>query len=101
MAKDEDYNVKLAIGTVVMNRIDSAWFPNDLEGVLSEQQQFPCGELYDSDSLAAAHAVISGERALEYDAVYIRALDASEQCSDEYVIDIIGNYAFYSQLEYI
>ena len=41
--KNEDYSAKLALG----------------REVLREQQQFPAGTRYDSESLRAAHAVIA------------------------------------------
>ena len=59
LGRNESYETKLALGSVVMNREDSGWFPNDLNGVLSQQQQFPAGTRYDSESLRAAHAVIA------------------------------------------
>ena len=59
LGRGESYETLLDLGTVVMNRVDSGWFPNDLNGVLSQQQQFPAGTRYDSESLRAAHAVIA------------------------------------------
>ena len=64
LGKDESYETKLAIGTVVMNRVENPWFGDTLGEVLEEQQQFPAGSRYDAESLQAAHAVLAGERAL-------------------------------------
>ena len=44
LGRSESYETKLALGTVVMNRVENAWFGNTLDDVLTEQQQFPSGE---------------------------------------------------------
>ena len=94
LARNESYETKLAIGTVAMNRVASAWFDDSLAGVLCEQHQFPVGSRYDAESLDAAHAVLSGRRALGADALYYRALDASEPW-DAAPVRTVGGYAFY------
>lgn len=96
LGKDESYETKLAIGTVVMNRVDNPWFAGTLGGVLEEQQQFPAGSRYDADSLKAAHAVLSGARTLSASALYIQALDAAEPWDAEALVDQRGGYVFYS-----
>ena len=97
LGKDESYAAKLALGTVVMNRVENPWFPADLGGVLSEQQQFPAGSRYDSDSLRAAHAVLSGERSLPGSALYYQAADASLVWGEANRVGSVGNYNFYSE----
>lgn len=94
LARDESYDTKLAIGTVAMNRVQSVWFDDTLEGVLEEQHQFPMGSRYDAESLAAAHDVRSGRRALSDDALYYQSLKASAPRTDE-PIAVVGGYAFY------
>ena len=96
LGKNESYETKLALGSVVMNRVDNPWFEDDLGGVLTEQQQFPSGERYDDESLQAAHAVLSGKRTLRSDAVYYRAADASVQWGEEGCVATVGNYSFYN-----
>ena len=96
LGKNESYKTKLALGTVVMNRVENPWFEDDLGGVLREQQQFPSGERYDEDSLKAAHAVLSGKRTLRSDAVYYRAADASVQWGEEGRVATVGGYNFYN-----
>lgn len=96
LGKDENYQTKLALGTVVMNRVENAWFANTLDGVLEEQQQFPAGRRYDSDSLKAAHAVLSGARALDASALYYQSLDAAESWGNQNLVDTVGGYGFYS-----
>lgn len=96
LGKTEDYETKLALGTVVMNRVENAWFANTLGEVLEEQQQFPAGERYDDESLQAAHEVLSGRRTLAANALYYQPLNASEPWSSEMMVKVVGNYAFYS-----
>ena len=97
LCKTESYETKLAIGTVVMNRVENPWFADNLGGVLSEQQQFPAGSRSDSDSLRAAHAVLSGARSLPASALYYQAADASLSWGAENRIERIGGYNFYSE----
>lgn len=96
LAADEPYETKLAIGTVVMNRVDSPWYPSTLGEVLAQQQQFPCGARYDEESLAAAHEVISGQRTLSPDAIAYQAKDASAPRGDENKCAESGGYNFYN-----
>ena len=96
LGKNESYETKLALGTVVMNRVDNPWFEDELGGVLRQQQQFPSGERYDEESLKAAHAVLSGKRTLSSDAVYYRAADASAQWGEEGRVATVGSYSFYN-----
>ena len=96
IAGNEDYDTMLAVGTVIMNRVDSPWYPNTLDGVLTQQQQFPCGTRYDADSLAAAHEVLAGERTLTADAIAFQAKDASAPRGDADKCGESGNYNFYT-----
>lgn len=74
LGKTESYETKLAIGSVVMNRVDSKWFADSIPEVLDDPQQFPCGERYDEDSLKAAHSVISGTRVLDHALLYYESV---------------------------
>ena len=94
LARNDSYDAKLAIGTVAMNRLDSVWFADDLGDVLNEQHQFPIGSRYDAESLRAAHAVLSGRRALGPEALYYQSLAASQPRSDA-PLAVVGGYAFY------
>ena len=94
LARNDSYETKLAIGTVAMNRVDSVWFEDTLAGVLNEQHQFPIGSRYDAESLRAAHAVLSGRRALSPDALYYQSLAASQPRADA-PLATVGGYAFY------
>ena len=95
LARDASYDAKLAIGTVAMNRMDSVWFDDTLDGVLNEQHQFPIGSRYDSESLAAAHEVLSGRRTLAADALYYQSPAASQPRSDRPVAEV-GGFRFYN-----
>ena len=96
LGKNESYQTKLALGSVVMNRVASPWFADDLGDVLRDQQQFPAGSRYDDDSLRAAHDLISGKRTLDESALYYQAADASNPWGDAWRIASVGNYHFYS-----
>ena len=96
IAGDQDYETQLAIGTVIMNRVDSPWYPSTLEGVLSQQQQFPCGTRYDEEALAAAHEVLTGERSLDESVIAYQAKDASAPRDAEDVVAESGNFNFFN-----
>ena len=93
--KNEDYSAKLALGREVMRRVDDPWYPATLGEVLREQQQFPAGRRYDDDSLRAAHAVLSGKRTLNTDALYYQAADAPNAWAETTLCRRVGNYNFY------
>ena len=88
LARDASYDAKLAIGTVAMNRRDSVWFDDTLDGVLNEQHQFPIGSRYDAQSLAAAHEVLSGRRTLDADALYYQSPAASRPRDDSPIAEV-------------
>lgn len=94
LARNASYEAKLAIGTVAMNRMDSVWFDDTLDGVLNEQHQFPIGSRYDADSLSAAHEVLSGRRTLAHDALYYQSPSASQPRTDE-PLAMVEGFTFY------
>ena len=69
LGKGESYETLLDLGTVVMNRVDSPWYPDTLKDVLAQKHQFPAGQRYDDESLRAAHDVVTGRRTLSPDMV--------------------------------
>ena len=97
LGKAESYETKLALGTVVMNRVENAWFEDSLGDVLDDQQQFPAGSRYDDESLRAAHAVLSGERSLPGDALYYQSADATRPWGEANRVKCVGGYGFYSE----
>jgi len=96
LGRHESYETKLALGSVVLNRVENPWFSSDLGEVLRQQQQFPAGTRYDDDSLRAAHEVLAGKRVLDESALYYQAADASMPWSDTYRVASLGGYHFYS-----
>ena len=97
LGKGESYETKLALGSVVMNRVENNWFADTLGDVLNDQQQFPAGNRYDDASLQAAHEVLSGKRTLSDEALYYQAVDASAPWGEDFRVDSEGNYNFYSR----
>lgn len=96
LARNESYETKIAIGSVVMNRLENPWFGETLREVLNEQHQFPIGNRYDADSLSAAHDVLAGRRNLSADALYYQASDASTPWNLK-VVKTVGGYRFYAE----
>ena len=94
LGKGESYETLLDLGTVVMNRVDSPWYPDSVLGVLRQPHQFACGTLYDEASYRAARAVMMGRRTLPASAVNYRALDASAPAEGGDVVKVSGNYEF-------
>lgn len=94
LGRNESYETKLALGSVVMNRVDSPLFADTLGDVLADQQQFPAGKRYDDESLQAAHDLISGARALDGSALYYRGASAE---ADGAAVATLGSYSFYSE----
>jgi len=66
----------LAIGTVVLNRVESEKYPDSIMGVISQRKQFHGfqSRLYkkvpDSASMQAAESILSGYRSFGKDVVY-------------------------------
>jgi len=94
LGKGESYETLLDLGTVVMNRVDSPWYPDTVLAVLRQPHQFACGTLYDEPSYQAARAVMMGRRTLPAEAVVFRALDASAPAEGGEVVRVSGNYEF-------
>ena len=97
LGRNESYETKLALGTVVMNRLENNWFADSLGEVLRDQQQFPAGSRYDDDSLRAAHELLSGKRALSDSALYYQSANSAHSWGDAHLVDSCGNYNFYSR----
>ena len=96
LGRGESYETLLDLGTVVMNRVDSPWYPDTVMGVLNQPQQFACGTLYDDESLRAARAVMMGARTLPADVVCYGALDATQPLREDTLFTTSGGYGFYT-----
>ena len=94
LGADEDDDTLMKLGSVVMNRVDSPWYPDTLSGVLSEPQQFPCGSRYDERCMEAARSLIAGARALPAEAVCYQAADASAPPDEAHLVAVSGRYVF-------
>lgn len=77
LAGDQSDETIMALGTVIMNRVESPWYPSSLEGVINQQHAFPRGSRYDARCLKAAHELISGERTLPGEIIAYQAKDAT------------------------
>ncbi len=94
LGKGESYDTLLDLGSVVMNRVDSPWYPDTVMGVLRQPHQCACGTLYDATCYQAARAVLMGRRTLPSGAVIYHALDASAPGGGGEVVKVSGNYEF-------
>ena len=75
-ASGESYQEKLRVGNVVLNRVHSNYYPDNIYDVIFQYKQFSgvCGKLFryipngdrgDRESVQAARALLCGERVLE------------------------------------
>lgn len=95
MARDEDYDTQLAIGSLIMNRLVNDDFPDTLEGVLSQQHQFPRGLEFDEEALRAARDCLSGVRTLPGYVLYVKHEDSAECWSSSGFFRQEGAYQFF------
>lgn len=96
-AEGEPYEGKLAVGSVVMNRVKSSYFPNTISGVIYQSGQFSpvaSGRLayrleagVNSTCLQAAQEVLNGNITLN--CLYFRRNNGIIQGT------VIGNHVFY------
>lgn len=97
LGRDESYETKLMIGTVVMNRVENPWYPDTVREVLGQPHQFAHGTLYDDQSLQAAREVMMGRRELPAAVVELRRVDGEESLSDNKLFTVSGSYGFYGR----
>lgn len=94
LGRDESYETLLMIGSVVMNRVESPWYPDSVSEVLNQPHQFAHGTMYDDRCLEAARDIMMGERVLPKRVLDYSALDASSiPAGEQYAKS--GNYGFY------
>ena len=94
MAGDEDYDTQLAIGSVIMNRLQSEGFPDTLEDVIS-QQMLPRRRDFDDKALSAARECLSGTRTLPGYVLYMKREDSGECWSSDGFFKQQGDYQFF------
>ena len=98
LAHNESTDTMLALGSVIMNRVDNVWFPDTITEVLMEPHQFAIGAEYNDRSLSVAREVISGCRTLDRDVVYYAAIN-STLCGDTRIlVESIGGFGFYKDV---
>lgn len=105
-ADDQSYQGKLAVGSVVMNRVKSSLFPNTISGVIYQSNQFACvsnGHLAlileqgpNDTCISAAKEVLNGYRNVSY--LFFWATWLAEQKNIYSVTTgvIIGDHYFYN-----
>jgi hypothetical protein len=95
-----------AVGTVVMNRVGSHQFPNDVCGVVGQKNQFASGVLHNkmteprSVALASqmASRVLRGERHPGvYDAMYFHTAGLTFPYRNMHYVLVAGGNAFYAR----
>lgn len=101
-AKGEPYNGKVAVGNVVMNRVNSPNFPNSVEGVIFQKGQFypvTSGSINakpSQESINAAKEVLNGKQIVGKQALYFYNPNTSTSdwiFSRKTMMDI-GNHRF-------
>jgi N-acetylmuramoyl-L-alanine amidase len=101
-AKGEPYAGKVAVGYVVMNRIDSEGFPNTLKGVIYQSGQFTpvsngaINSPASADSVKAAKEAMSADRSKGAGSLFFyNAKTASSRWLDSRPTTlVIGNHTF-------
>ena len=101
-AGGESYTGKLAVGSVIMNRVKSSAFPNDIKSVITQKMQFASyrsGKVEliiangpNSTCISAAQEVLNGARVGDY------LFFMTKYYADYYGIadyTMIGNHAFF------
>lgn len=101
-ADGESYTGKLAVGSVIMNRVKSSAFPNDVRGVITQSMQFASyrsGKVEliisrgpNSTCIKAAKEVLGGTRVGDY-LFFMTRYYADYYGISEY--EMIGNHAFF------
>lgn len=96
-AEGEPYDGKIAVGNVVMNRVQSSHFPNTITGVIYQEKQFSpvaSGRLayrleagVNDECIKAANEVLAGKHIT--DALFFRTNNGSVEGT------VIGNHVFY------
>ena len=92
---------KIAVGNVVMNRVNSSLFPNTLYGVLSQKNQFVSPNTLskknpNSESVVAAKLVMDGAEVLPTALFFNRTGLLSYAAKNRAFVTTIGNHDFYA-----
>lgn len=95
LGRDESYETKLMIGSVIINRTEDPWYPDTIQEVIGQPHQFPHGTRYDEASLQAAREVLMGRKTLPSGVVILSAVDSAGRPDSDQLYTHSGNYGFY------
>ena len=92
---------KIAVGNVVMNRVESSQFPNNIYDVLNQKNQFsPASSLSrrtpNSESVLAAKLVLDGAKVVPNALFFARAGLSCYASKYRTYVTTIGAHAFYA-----
>jgi len=102
-AKGESAEGRIAVGNVILNRMESDEFPDTLKGVIFQKNQFSPvsnGMIYDeptNESVESAKKVLAGEKVVGDDALFFYNPDVVGSSSwvwSREIVDSIGNHNF-------
>lgn len=101
-AGNQPYDGKVAVGNVIMNRVDHPKFPDTIEDVVYQEGQFSpvtdgsINKKPNSESLQAAKDVMNGKKVVRDDVLFFYNPDisTSEWIFTRKVITKIGSHAF-------
>lgn len=100
-AQSESFDGKVAVGTVVLNRVNSSQFPNTISGVIYQKNQFSpvmngtINRAADSESIRAAEVAIqmggSSDGAIFF---YNPSIATNSWLNSRTTVKVIGNHVF-------
>ncbi len=99
---NQSFEGKLAVGTVVMNRVESNEFPDTIRDVIFQKRQFSVvsnGKIHNEpsdESLEAAKDILEGTRVLDSDVLYFYNPDLVDGnwIETRKISTVIGDHAF-------
>lgn len=103
-AKGEPYSGKVAVGNVIMNRVEHPQFPDTVKGVIYQKGQFSpvsdgsINREPDADAIKAAKEVMNGKKVVGEDVLYFYnpKTSTSDWIFSREVVTTIGDHAFAS-----
>jgi N-acetylmuramoyl-L-alanine amidase len=102
-AKGEPIEGQIAVGNVVLNRVEHEDFPNTIEEVIFQKNQFSPvnnGSVYNEPTetaLEVAEMVLNGERVVDRDVLYFYNANIVSRGSwirSRNTVEVIGNHTF-------
>ena len=102
-AKGESAEGRIAVGNVILNRVESDEFPDTLKGVIFQKNQFSPvsnGSIYNEpteETLKLAQRVLDGERVVPADVLFFynpAVVSSDSWIWSREIVDSIGNHNF-------